>query len=90
MVMMEEPQRGVRANGRLIDSRDLHIGISRALPSRPMAKRCHHRCCESAPTMIRTGPDRRESQPVRAAVAAGDSNELGTIIGLIGSNAREG
>ena len=54
-VMMGEPQRGVRAHGRLIDSRDLYVGESRALPSRPMPERGHHRCCQPAPTMIRIG-----------------------------------
>ena len=86
MVMMEEPQRGVRANGRLIDSRNLHVGVSRTLPSRPMPERGHHRCCQPAPTMIRMGPDRREPQPIRAAVAAGYRHQLGMISDTLTGN----
>ena len=79
-VMLNEPQRGVRGHGRLIDSRDLNVGVSRALPSRPVPERGHHRCCQPAPTMIRTGPDRCEPQPISAAMAAGNRDKLGMII----------
>ena len=88
--MKDKPQRGVRANGQLIDSRDLHVGVSRALPSRPMPERGHHRCCQPAPTMIRTCPDRREPQPIPAAMAAGNGHQLGMIRYLIIGNSGKG
>ena len=55
-----------------------------------MPERGHHRCCQPAPTMIRMGPDRREPQPIRAAVAARNGHQLGMINLLITGNGGKG
>ena len=78
-MVRDEAQSGVGPNGRLVHRGHLNVGITRALASRPVSEFRDHRGRQTLLTMIRTGPDAVQSEPVSAPMSTGNGNELRMI-----------